>query len=434
MTISTSDVSRIDRCSHPTLLQTLVGSGISKRRIEQAVRDGRLVRIRHGVYLGSPSWPEDPAEQHLLRASAEHLIKPNAAVSHRSAARYWGLPLSREDWASEPVWLTLPRSGTGRSERGPLLQQCVAELPNEHVITSEDGFDVTTLARTAVDVARGLPLPEALLVLDAAMRAQCSKLVVRVGRRELANPRLVAIAREPFMSAADSLPGMGGVRRVLGFANPLRESPIESLSYGQIVQAGLPLPTCQHEVRTPYGAYFPDFFWEEEGVIGEFDGRLKYVDSGAVMREKECEQVLRDLGFRIVRWSGKEIHLSPKVVMARIERELASEGESRGESHRSRGRGACTSVRRGENHRMAASLGVIHFLRSRIQGSQVLRSLRRCSLPRVHVARFDPPRRRPVVFTLGARRAGFLPLGSMTGARTTLPWVWCACRGQSLRK
>jgi very-short-patch-repair endonuclease len=42
------------------------------------------------------------------------------------------------------------------------------------------------------------------------------------------------------------------------------------------------------------------------------------------MREKEREQVLRDLGFRIVRWSGKEIHLSPSVVMDRIERKLLS--------------------------------------------------------------------------------------------------------------
>jgi len=120
------------------------------------------------------------------------------------------------------------------------------------------------------------------------------------------------------------LRGMSQVKRALSFADPVRESPIESLSYGHIVEAGLPLPTCQHEVRSPYGVYFPDFFWEEHGVIGESDGRVKYVDSAAVMREKEREQVLRDLGFRIVRWSGKEIHQSPSVVMDRIERKLLS--------------------------------------------------------------------------------------------------------------
>jgi hypothetical protein len=306
----------------PTLLRALVDAGISKRRIELALEGGRLVRIRHGVYVGAGSWPEDDGEQHLLRAWAEQLVKPGAAVSHRSAARYWRLPLPHEGWAEEPVWLTLPRGGAARSEREVRLQQCVADLPGEHVTRSEAGFAVTTLARTAVDVTRSLPLPEALLVLDAAVRTQCSRFVVQLGRRELANPRLVAIAREPFVEVADVLRGMSRVKRALSFADPIRESPIESLSYGHMVEAGLPLPTCQHEVRTPNGVYFPDFFWDGHGVIGESDGRVKYVDSGAVMREKEREQVLRDLGFRIVRWSGKEIHLSPSVVMERIERAL----------------------------------------------------------------------------------------------------------------
>jgi hypothetical protein len=308
--------------NRPTQLQTIVGAGISRRRVELAAGDGRLVRIRHGVYVGAGSWPEDAGGQHLFRAWAEQLVKPEAAVSHRSAARYWRLPLQHEDWAQEPVWLTLPRGGIWRSERGARLQQCVAELPSEHVASSEDGFGVTTLARTAVDVTRRLPLPEALVVLDAALRIQCSRLVVQPRRRELANPRLVATAREPFSEAADVLRGMGSVKRALSLADPIRESPIESLSYGHMVEAGLPLPTCQHEVRTPQGVLFPDFYWEERRLIGESDGRWKYVDSGAVMHEKEREQVLRDLGFRIVRWSGKEIHLCPSVVMARIERKL----------------------------------------------------------------------------------------------------------------
>ena len=86
------------------------------------------------------------------------------------------------------------------------------------------------------------------------------------------------------------------MKRSLSLADPIRESPIESLSYGHMVEAGLPLPTCQCEVRTPQGTLFPDFYWEERRLIGESDGRWKYVDSGAVMHEKEREQVLRDLG------------------------------------------------------------------------------------------------------------------------------------------
>jgi hypothetical protein len=308
--------------SRPVTTQELRDAGVSARRIEGAARDGRLIRIRHGVYLGVAAWPEDRGEQHLLRAWAEQLAKPAAVVSHQSAARYWQLALPREDWTSEPVHLTVPAGTTQRSETGPRVVQHVAALPADHVTKVPGGYRVTSLPRTAVDLAAGLPLPEALVVLDAALRLQCSALVVRAGRRELGNPRLVAVAREPFCQAARHRRQNAGVAKALEVADPLRESPIESLSFGHLVEYGLPLPRCQAPIRTPVGMMFPDFLWEEAALIGESDGRVKYTDSAAVMREKEREQVLRDLGFRIVRWSGREIHLTPGAVLARIERAL----------------------------------------------------------------------------------------------------------------
>jgi very-short-patch-repair endonuclease len=68
--------------------------------------------------------------------------------------------------------------------------------------------------------------------------------------------------------------------------------------------------------------FYPDFFWEGERLIGEADGREKYEDSEASVREKEREQYLRDLDFKVVRWLGKEIYLQPAVVMARVARAL----------------------------------------------------------------------------------------------------------------
>jgi hypothetical protein len=70
---------------------------------------------------------------------------------------------------------------------------------------------------------------------------------------------------------------------------------------------------------------YPDFFWEGERLIGEADGREKYEDSEASVREKEREQYLRDLDFKVVRWLGKEIYLRPAVVMARVARHWGSD-------------------------------------------------------------------------------------------------------------
>ena len=85
----------------------------------------------------------------------------------------------------------------------------------------------------------------------------------------------------------------------------------------------LPLPACQAEIRTPGGSLFPDFLWEEQRLIGEVDGAVKYLSAQAYVLEKEREQALRDAGYGIVRWLAKEIMLDPAAVMARIARALA---------------------------------------------------------------------------------------------------------------
>lgn len=77
-------------------------------------------------------------------------------------------------------------------------------------------------------------------------------------------------------------------------------------------------------IRTPKGTVYPDFFWREQGLIGEVDGAEKYRNPVAGVQEKEREQVLRDMNFRMVRWLGREIRLTPWVVVDRVARELAA--------------------------------------------------------------------------------------------------------------
>lgn len=303
----------------PVLGRNLTALGVGPDRLERAVRGGRLVRVRQGVYLAAGAWPEEASGQHLLRAAAECLARPHGVVSHRSAALAWGLPLPVEDWVAEPVWLTIDR---GRSEAGPRLRQMVAALPAHHLAAAALGFPVTTVARTAVDLAAGLELPESLLVLDAALRWECLGLSPQLRRRELANPALASASRQPCLEAAHFLGRGEALVRAISVADPIRESPIESLTFGHLVLASLPLPICQHSISTPFGTFFPDFYWPEQRLVGEADGRLKYHDAATVVREKQREQVLRGLGYRIVRWLGSEIHTRPDLVLDRIARAL----------------------------------------------------------------------------------------------------------------
>lgn len=104
--------------------------------------------------------------------------------------------------------------------------------------------------------------------------------------------------------------------------NPCRESAAESLSAGHMHLVGIPTPRFQAEIRTARRIYFPDFLWEEQRLIGECDGAVKYTDPTAYVAEKEREQDLRDSGWRFVRWLPKEVMLRPSEVMNRIERAL----------------------------------------------------------------------------------------------------------------
>ena len=72
---------------------------------------------------------------------------------------------------------------------------------------------------------------------------------------------------------------------------------------------------------------YADFCWADARVIGEFDGRVKYLDesylrgrsaSDAVIAEKIREGRLRALGFRVTRWTWSDLH-SPERLAAQLE-------------------------------------------------------------------------------------------------------------------
>lgn len=283
---------------------------------------GRLLALRRGVFIDASAWPDDLRGRHLVRAHAEQVANPEAVLSHGSAALVWDLPYPGfgQWWDAMPA-VTLPskghrsRSTAARHHRGP--------LPAAEVTRDAEGYPVTTVARTAVDLVIGCDLPEALVVLDGAARTILASFVTQVRRRDYANPRLVGAARA-LLRQSMTTRRSARLLAMLALVEPGRESAAESLSAGHINLAGLPMPAFQAEVRTAAGSFFPDCLWAEHHLIGECDGAVKYRESDAYVREKEREQVLRDLGFRFVRWQAKEIMLTPGRVIDRIGRELAA--------------------------------------------------------------------------------------------------------------
>jgi hypothetical protein len=99
-------------------------------------------------------------------------------------------------------------------------------------------------------------------------------------------------------------PGVRSAQLVVRLADGRAESPGESRVRYISWEQGLPMPTPQFEVYDDHGNLIgiTDFLWDELGVMGEFDGRVKYgrllkpgQDPGdVVFDEKAREDALRE--------------------------------------------------------------------------------------------------------------------------------------------
>lgn len=256
-----------------------------------------------------------------MRARAELVLAPSAVLSHRTAALVWGLPHpGPEVWESRPPEVSEPTYSGTNSRAGSVVHH-LALLPAKHLTRDAAGYAVTTPARTAVDLAATLELPQALVLLDAAARQACEAMAVQLRRADYGNPRLIRAAQDLLTDAAHARRS-ASLRLAVALAHPARESAAESLSAGYFHQAGLPTPLIQHPIRTRLGTFYPDFYWPEHRLIGECDGAVKYADKDAMVREKTREQVLLDEGNRFVRWMAREVMLTPQVVVGRVARAL----------------------------------------------------------------------------------------------------------------
>ena len=286
----------VEPLSELLLRRDAVATGWSDDELSRLVRAGELVRLRRGAYVDSVL-PARPAAVHrlLIAATTAGLRRP-AVVSHQSAAVLHGLPLW--DVPLDRVHVTrLPRAWTDSSA---VLCCHVAHLGDDEIVEI-DGLQVTTPIRTALDLARSLPHEAAVVTLDAALHTG-------VLAHEVLRERLFDIA---------GTPGSRSAARAVRAADGRSESVGESRSRVILHRWKLAPSALQFEIRTADSALVArsDFAWEDERLVGEFDGRIKYgrlrrpgQDAGdAVFAEKRREDAIRDEDWGVVRWVWSDL-------------------------------------------------------------------------------------------------------------------------------
>jgi very-short-patch-repair endonuclease len=99
------------------------------------------------------------------------------------------------------------------------------------------------------------------------------------------------------------------IRRLLRFATPQCESPLETLAWIAIYKAGFVMPQQQIGIDGDQSFFARvDMFWKLPSgtkLVLELDGMLKYEESGSLKAEKIREDTLRKMGYEVARatWS-----------------------------------------------------------------------------------------------------------------------------------
>lgn len=294
--------------------------------IHREFRAGKLVRIRRGFYVRTADWLRaQPSDRFAWSTAAVARSVKGAVLCAGTAALAVGLPTLRTPDCVE-LATTLPgRSGIRRSplmvlgednaaqqvrdNRSYPLRYCLKPA-TETVVHGE--FRCTSPVQTTLDLMMGGKLDEALVVADGLARALHRRGLLPADGNLLTVTEIAdGISEHPHASAQRR------AQRVAALASPLAESVGESYSRAAFEFLGFEQPVLQHVFQDQDGFIGrSDCWWPKHRVVGEFDGKAKYVDAAvrgdlsaeqAVYREKLREDRIRGLGLGFVRWGWADV-------------------------------------------------------------------------------------------------------------------------------
>lgn len=273
-------------------------------RGSEAMRQGRLspyqLRTRFRAIHPDVYLPEYAAPSLRTRSVAAWLWSDRrAVVAGLAAAALHGSRWVDDDAPVEVIW---------RNQHAPagVIARNARLRPDE--VTRVAGLPVTTVVRTAYDLARQFPVGEAVARLDALM---------------LATPFSTAdVAR-----LARRYPGARGqrqLRALLPLVDPGAASPKETWLRLLLIDAGLPTPETQIPVTENWRTIgVLDMGWERYRVAVEYDGDQHRTDRRQYARDQRRIRRLTELGWIVIRVIAED---RPDDVVRRVRAALVGRG------------------------------------------------------------------------------------------------------------
>jgi very-short-patch-repair endonuclease len=240
----------------------------------------------------------------VLTLSAWRRVLPDEALfAGATAAWLFGLDLKPAD----PVEIVVPRSSSLRSRAGLSVRRC--DVPPEEVVSIR-GFRATGILRTLLDLCLGRLAVEALVALDTAVH------------RRLTN----AAALVQYAEASRGRAGAARLRSLALLGAPA-ESPMETRLRWLLIQAGLPRPEVQTNLRIGTYRFRADLYYQASKLVVEYDGgnhRERMVE------DNRRQNVLLNNGYQVLRFTAADVYTRPKVVVADVRAALAGRQKTLG--------------------------------------------------------------------------------------------------------
>jgi very-short-patch-repair endonuclease len=269
--------------------------GLSDDAIDYRVAIGRLLLIHQGVYaVGHDRLAPEGRWLAAVWAGGDE-----AVLSHRSAARLWGLL----PWEGR-IEVTTPRNRRKRADIHYVRSPVESLERTEH-----RAIPVTTVARTlfdlgAVDSAR---VPKALEQADVIRLLDVRELQRLVDE----HPRR---------------PGTRAIRAALASASAWRgvtRSELEQRFRACVEQAELPLPELNRRVDLGPLVIEADAVWPEARLIVELDGYAYHRTAAAFERDRARDRAATAAGWRVIRITWRQLADDPKAVIRDLRRALS---------------------------------------------------------------------------------------------------------------
>lgn len=243
------------------------------------------------------AWAQLRLDHQAWCLAAGLFLRDRGAVSGRAAAALWGADVLVR---GEPIEITVPKSTRFRTPSG--LTVVRSALPPED-IAQRAGIPVTTPRRTAFDLARRLPLIEAVVAVDAMLAA-----------RLISRGTVSAFIRD-----GRYWPGLPQLRKVAMLCDPGAESPMETRLRMILIAGRLPWPVTQYEVRDESGLFVArlDLAYPEHKLGIEYEGD-HHRRREAFQRDLRRINALRACGWTVLRFAAMDIYREPRKVIATV--------------------------------------------------------------------------------------------------------------------